>query len=525
METEVLNRMLKDFLSHGENLLKILSEENVTKLTLDELLQEFSKQFPDRSQVFKVCSVIMTMLQNQEFLTSSAQRISAITLLIGAYGRGLASIDKNPYAVLIYTLMKNAGPASNESSAGLSPIGSPANKKSGSPKSLNKSIDSGRNNDSVDNIRINETEQIILAHLIASDSSAMIWKKSVKQLIESVEELKKLDLPILAKLQETHNKHLASIPPNERFGIPSYVSDTRPNSHETDMKTDMEKQTILEGLLGSGDTDDIIIPPALTNMRLQCITFAPPLHFARDELVWMNPMEPCTHQVIIDPSAGLEVQEEETEARQLINQAFKEALSITQRQTLISEIQKDPKIIHQLGLTPQRLPDLVENNPLVAIDVLLQLMETAEIKEYFSVLVNMEISVHSMEVVNRLTSAVELPKEFLHLYISNCISTCEGFQDKYVQNRLVRLVCVFLQSLIRNRIINVQELYIEIVTFCLEFSRIREAAALYRLMKQLESEDNGLQVALAKKRDLIPNQLTEAAFGRSMSSKERDAKF
>ena len=65
--------------------------------------------------------------------------------------------------------------------------------------------------------------------------------------------------------------------------------------------------------------------------------------------------------------------------------------------------------------------------------------------ELLDILAKTSLSLHGMEVVNKLTSVIDLPNDFLRDYISNCIRSCMGTADKYVQSRLVRLVCVFLQ--------------------------------------------------------------------------------
>ena len=301
--------------------------------------------------------------------------------------------------------------------------------------------------------------------------------------------------PDLTAIINKVNEKFHSLPATATSGIPVIISD--PDSRSFKYRKDPEpaKRAAIEPLICPDDSPiDRILKPSI-------ICLPPPLHYFDDELVILNenPMvtSECESPFPADRTDSSKLTSDEEKTLDLLKKSLTTALSPSEQLFLQDALKRDEKLVTSCGLTPTKLPLLVEKNPLIANDILLTIFQKSQslVVDYLSVLVHMEISVHSLEVVNRLFTTVDLPSEFIHLYINNCIKSCEDVKDKSWQNRLVRIICVFLQSLIRNHILDVDDYSIPLETFCVQFSRIKEAAELFRLLKQKNNphEDASLE--------------------------------
>ncbi|XP_050720348.1 CCR4-NOT transcription complex subunit 11-like [Eriocheir sinensis] len=445
-------------------LLGILSEESTESYTLEQITHQILQNF-NKEDYFKLGSALVFLLQQPDLLPCPAQRLTALTILHELY-RGEPP-PANPFLPVFLNILHPPDEAAKGGGKMLEFAGQ-------IPK-------------------FTQPELFFLSTLLTERSSKELLKRTAGQIMNlDVSNHPPADT---SGLKQAFSDLLSERPDTAKNSVPVVYSYPQQPAPTTGLLSEVgQVKRTCEALL--------CVPPSPSLAQQyyspEIIRLTPPLHVAEDELVWITSVDRAEQRVMYDASMCV-LSGGDAEAKRLMAKAFKETLSLPQQQHLLQQLNQDPRMVYHTGLTPPKLPDLVEHNPLIAIEVLLKLMQSSQITEYFSVLVNMEMSLHSMEVVNRLTTAVELPSEFVHLYISNCISTCETIKDRYMQNRLVRLVCVFLQSLIRNKIINVQELFIEVQAFCIEFSRIREAAALFRLLKQLDSGDTQAAQEPAKK--------------------------
>ncbi len=460
------------------HLLHLLSPEVIGKESMDAVCSRLLETFPSRMDCFKVGLALVQLLTQPDLLCGGQHQIfSALVFLHEMYKS--EPFVTNPFAAVFVKYLQAEGDTGGGGS---------------------NDDDDGSNPSSDDDMaapRLSASEKQFLAQLITGQlqqQQVRLWFKKAApaihcQFLQSPDSAGGGGDVDLTGIQLALAERESELPsPTRSASVSAVLSD--PSAVFGHVRGPAYAKSVIDSLLmgdNGGESAAGGGAPMSQALSLDPVRPVPPLHLDEEELMWINPLEHTQHEFMYDRSM-CEAKPSLNETKRLMQKACKAALNLSQQHQLKSELERDPSVVLQTGFTPQMLPELVEHNPLIATDVLLKLMaSTASLTEYFGILVNMEMSLHSMEVVNMLTNSVELPTEFIQLYITNCINTCTTIKDKYMQNRLVRLLCVFLQSLIRNKVINVKNQFIELQAFCIEFSRIREAAALFRLLKQLEA--------------------------------------
>ena len=217
----------------------------------------------------------------------------------------------------------------------------------------------------------------------------------------------------------------------------------------------------------------------------------PLLDISEEEVVWTTE---CAFQPTLmwdlDMCVSSSVDPKEAEVIQLMQRAFKYQLLPSQQQLLLTELDTNFSLLSKCGLTPRRLPELIENNLNIAIEVLLKMSPSPQIHEYLQTLMNMRPTLHSMEVVNRLLAEVKIPHEFIQLYLENCIKSCETVseRDRSPQSLMVRLVCTFWCKAISLGNVDVEDLLVELSSFCFRFLHLEEAKRLSDLLGKERQE-------------------------------------
>lgn len=93
--------------------------------------------------------------------------------------------------------------------------------------------------------------------------------------------------------------------------------------------------------------------PIQQSISPEFVRLAPPL-FCPDELVWLDPIGEADHMIAYDTTVCIP-RGAGSEARRLISQAFTGSLTLLQQNRLLSELERDSRLVYHVGITPNKV--------------------------------------------------------------------------------------------------------------------------------------------------------------------------
>ena len=230
-----------------------------------------------------------------------------------------------------------------------------------------------------------------------------VAKLTIEEFLKREEEAEELKIPDIRNYLKKHEQHMPGVVGFEKSALSAVIIDN-------------------EGRRGDGPDNEFppegIDPAEISAEELEAQPFkAPfvrPLPVAEfnpgedeEDAFWLIP------GMLPEPYWDYNLGEEPSKVRTLLKKALKTTLEQDEEQLVMQALNKDRELVFHSYILPKDLPELVLYNPHVAFEFLLKLTHCQYIEEYYMQLVNMKMNLHSLEVFNKLTNIVELPKEYL----------------------------------------------------------------------------------------------------------------
>ena len=76
--------------------------------------------------------------------------------------------------------------------------------------------------------------------------------------------------------------------------------------------------------------------------------------YGLDELVWLDPVGESDFMIAYDRTVCIQ-RGAGSEARRLISQAFTGSLTLLQQNRLLSELERDSRLVYHVGITPNKV--------------------------------------------------------------------------------------------------------------------------------------------------------------------------